>query len=107
MDEFFVVDRVENNIAVLECPDGKFLNVEVDSLPFKVREGNVLLKQSDGTFTLSNDEEKKEKPKPILFRKKFSVIGEKDLHLHLNNGIMLSQFARMVIIAKLHFYVLR
>ena len=59
MDEFFVVDRVENNIAVLECPDGKFLNVEVDSLPFKVREGNVLLKQSDGTFTLSNDEEKK------------------------------------------------
>ena len=61
MDEFFVVDRVENNIAVLECPDGKFLNVEVDSLPFKVREGNVLLKQSDGTFTLSNDEEKKRK----------------------------------------------
>ena len=104
MDEFFVVDRVENNIAVLECPDGKFLNVEVNSLPFKVREGNVLLKQSDGTFTLSNDEEK---PKPILFRKKFSVIGEKDLHLHLNNGIMLPQFARMVIIAKLHFYVLR
>ena len=36
MDEFFVVDRVENNIAVLECHDGKFLNVEVDSLPFKV-----------------------------------------------------------------------
>ena len=61
MDEFFVVDRVENNIAVLECPDGKFLNVEVDSLPFKVREGNVLLKKSDGTFTLSNDEEKKRK----------------------------------------------
>lgn len=50
---------------------------------------------------------KKEKLKPILFRKKFSVIGEKDLHLHLNNGIMLPQFARMVIIAKLHFYVLR
>lgn len=45
MDEFFVVDRVENNIAVLECPDGKFLNVEVDTLPFKVREGNVLLKK--------------------------------------------------------------
>ena len=56
MDEFFVVDRVENNIAVLECPDGKVLNVEVDTLPFKVREGNVLLKKSDGTFTLSNDE---------------------------------------------------
>lgn len=61
MDEFFVVDRVENNIAVLECPDGKFLNVEVVSLPFKVREGNVLLKKSDGTFTLSNDEEKERK----------------------------------------------
>ena len=61
MDEFFVVDRVENNIAVLECPDGKFLNIEVDSLPFKVRESNVLLKKSDGTFTLSNDEVKKRK----------------------------------------------
>ena len=43
---FFVVDRVENNIAVLECPDGKFLNVEVNSLPFKVREGNVFIKKN-------------------------------------------------------------
>lgn len=107
MDEFFVVDRVENNIAVLECPDGKFLNVEVDSLPFKVREGNVLLKNRTGHLRCQMTKRKKEKPKPILFRKKFSVIGEKDLHLHLNNGIMLPQFARMVIIAKLHFYVLR
>ena len=45
MDEFFVVDRVENNIAVLECPDGKFLNVVVDSLPFKVREGKCFIKK--------------------------------------------------------------
>ena len=71
MDEFFVVDRVENNIAVLECPDGKFLNVEVDSLPFKVREGNVLLKKSDGTFTCQMTKRKKEKPKPILSGKNF------------------------------------
>lgn len=70
MDEFFVVDRVENNIAVLECPDGKFLNVEVDSLPFKVREGNVLLKKSDGTFTLSNDEEKKRKNQAYSLQEK-------------------------------------
>lgn len=70
MDEFFIVDRVENNIAVLECPDGKFLNVEVDSLPFKVREGNVLLKKSDGTFTLSNDEEKKRKSQAYSLQEK-------------------------------------
>ena len=70
MDEFFVVDRVENNIAVLECPDGKFLNVEVDSLPFKVREGNVLLKKSDGTFVLSNDEEKKRKAQAYSLQEK-------------------------------------
>ena len=70
MDEFFVVDRVENNIAVLECPDGKFLNVEVDSLPFKVREGNVLLKKSDGTFTLSNDEEKERKAQAYSLQEK-------------------------------------
>ena len=70
MDEFFVVDRVENNIAVLECPDGKFLNVEVDSLPFKVREGNVLLRKSDGTFTLSNDEEKKRKSQAYSLQEK-------------------------------------
>lgn len=70
MDEFFVVDRVENNIVVLECPDGKFLNVEVDSLPFKVREGNVLLKKSDGTFTLSNDEEKKRKSQAYSLQEK-------------------------------------
>lgn len=70
MDEFFVVDRVENNIAVLECPDGKFLNVEVDSLPFKVREGNVLLKKSDGTFAPSNDEEKKRKTQAYSLQEK-------------------------------------
>ena len=70
MDEFFVVDRVENNIAVLECPDGKFLNVEVDSLTFKVRESNVLLKTSDGTFTLSNDEEKKRKAQAYSLQEK-------------------------------------
>ena len=58
MDEFFVVDRVENNI------------VEVDSLPFKVREGNVLLKKSDGTFTLSNDEEKKRKAQAYSLQEK-------------------------------------
>lgn len=75
MDEFFVVDRVENNIAVLECPDGKFLNVEVDSLPFKVREGNVLLKKSDGTFTLSNDEEKKRKSQAYSLQEK--IFGNK------------------------------
>lgn len=70
MDEFFVVDRIENNIAVLECPDGKFLNVEVDSLPFKVIEGNVLLKKSDGTFTLSNDEEKERKAQAYSLQEK-------------------------------------
>lgn len=70
MDEFFVVDRVENNIAVLECPDGKFLNVEINSLPFKVKEGNVLLKKPDGTFTLSNDEEKKRKSKAYSLQEK-------------------------------------
>ena len=59
MDEFFVVDRVENNIAVLECTDGKFLNVEVDSLPFKKKKKNFLLKQSNGTFTFSNHQKKK------------------------------------------------
>lgn len=71
MDEFFVVDRVENNIAVLECPDGKFLNVEVDSLPFKVREGNVLLKNRTVHLRCQMTKRKKEKLKPILFRKNF------------------------------------
>ncbi|MCI5797013.1 MAG: DUF3006 domain-containing protein [Ruminococcus sp.] len=70
MNEFFVVDRVENNIAVLECPDGKFLNVKVDSLPFKVREGNVLLKKSDGIFVLSNDEEKRRKNQAYSLQEK-------------------------------------
>lgn len=65
MDEFFVVDRVENNIAVLECPDGKFLNVEVDSLPFKVREGNVLLKNR--TVHLRCQMTKRKKKSPSLF----------------------------------------
>lgn len=39
-------------------------------MPFKVREGNVLLKQSDGTFTLSNDEEEKRKAQAYSLQEK-------------------------------------
>ena len=46
------------------------VNKEVDLLPFKVREGNVLLKKSDGTFTLSNDEEKKRKAQAYSLQEK-------------------------------------
>ncbi len=49
------IDRIEDDIAVLELPDGESLEIEKKYLPAKVREGNVL----DIIFKINKEEEKK------------------------------------------------
>lgn len=49
------IDRIEENIAVLELPEGDTLEIDVKYLPAKAREGNVL----DIYFKINKEEEEK------------------------------------------------
>ena len=44
-----ILDRLEETLAVLETDDG-MVNVPRELLPADVREGDVLLQASDGTY---------------------------------------------------------
>ncbi|HON55900.1 MAG TPA: DUF3006 domain-containing protein [bacterium] len=50
-----VVDRIENDIAVLELPDLDIIEIHKKHLPAKVREGNVI----DVIFRINKEEEEK------------------------------------------------
>lgn len=58
---YYSVDEIEGVFAVLEYPDGTFKNVPLCDLPVDIKEGSLLKKAPDGTFTLDFDEEKRRK----------------------------------------------
>ncbi len=39
---FWVIDRIEGNLAVVEIAEGKTVNIPLSSLPEGVKEGSVL-----------------------------------------------------------------
>ena len=45
--EFYIIDRIEQGIAVLEKNDCSHLSVSVSLLPKVAKEGDVLLKKGD------------------------------------------------------------
>ncbi len=51
----YIVDRIENGIAVLETEDG-FIEIEIALLPDNVREGSVLRKDDDRFFIDTDSE---------------------------------------------------
>lgn len=62
---YYSVDRIEENIAVLEDDNGGKINVGVSFLPQGTSECDVLLKDEDGLF-IKDDEEKKRRQDLIL-----------------------------------------
>ena len=44
---YYSVSRIEEGIAVLEFPDGKFREVDISLLPDGVKEGNILIKNQN------------------------------------------------------------
>lgn len=50
MNEYYSVSRIEDGSAVLEFPDGTFREVPTLLLPADVKEGNILVLNSDGTY---------------------------------------------------------
>lgn len=61
MNNFFSVDRIEDDFAIIESPDKSFFTVSLSVLPKGVKEGSVLTKSSDGTFQINKEEENNRK----------------------------------------------
>ncbi len=62
---YYSVDRIEENIAVLEDDDGKRKSVELHLLPEDTKECDVLFQDENGVF-VKDDEEKERRQKLIL-----------------------------------------
>ena len=72
--ERFIVDRIENLIAVLEKEDLSHIEIEVSEIGFEVKEGNVLLFEND-KFTL--DEAYEDERRRKIFEKQKNIFKNK------------------------------
>ena len=48
--KLFTVDRIEGDIAVLECENGDYVNIELKNLPKNIKEGDVLNFENGSCF---------------------------------------------------------
>lgn len=62
----YIVDRIEENIAVCEDENKKMVDIEIDKLPIGVKEGDII-KQLKGKYIIDK-ETRKEKEKNIQKR---------------------------------------
>lgn len=72
--ETYIVDRIEQDLAVLECPDKTFQNVPLSNFAFAVREGNVVYTDANGVFQL--DETATEARKKRLFALQKNIFSD-------------------------------
>ena len=68
--EYYSVSRIEDGIAVLECPDKIFREFSLDILPPDTVEGNVLSKDENGQFIMDNEEEQRRKKRLLNLQNK-------------------------------------
>lgn len=68
--EYYSVSRIENNIAVLEFPDGTFNDIDISLLPSDVKEGNILVKNDKNEFIHDFEEEKSRKERLLDLQNK-------------------------------------
>ncbi len=72
----YIVDRIEENIAILENKDtNEIIEITLDKLP-NIKEGNVL-KYQNNTYIIDKEEEENRR-KEIL--EKFNRLRNKDIH---------------------------
>lgn len=74
MAAFWIVDRIENNIVVLEANDKTHLDVPLSLFPDTVKEGDVVILREDGTY--KTDEAKTKVRKAKLFKMQKKIFGE-------------------------------
>lgn len=57
----FIVDRIEEDRAVLECENGDAVSLELKSLPKNIKEGDVLQFEQGSYFLNSEETEQRKK----------------------------------------------
>lgn len=58
----YIVDRIEDNIAVLENQDTKeIINIDISLLPRKIKEGNILIYKNNSYYIDKEAEIKRRK----------------------------------------------
>ena len=58
----YSVDRIEGKIAVIEH-NGKFFEIELNELPENINEGDVMVKDGNGSFIIDISQTKKTQKK--------------------------------------------
>lgn len=63
----FIIDRIEETKAILECENGDIVSLELKSLPKNVKEGDALYFE-EGSYFLNEEEtlRRKEKIKNLM-----------------------------------------
>lgn len=69
----YSVDRIEENIAVIEY-EGKFIEIGLEELPENIKEGDILIKEENGSFSVDENETKR--IKALLAEKQNSLFDE-------------------------------
>lgn len=66
----YIIDRIENNIAVCESENKIMVNIKVEDLPKECKEGDCIIKGDDGVIYIDNYETRlrEEKAKRLLDR---------------------------------------
>lgn len=69
----FIVDRIENNVAVCEVEDGNFKDIPLSELPSEIEEGTVLV-FDDGEYSVDYIAQEERRAK--LFALQDSIFDE-------------------------------
>lgn len=72
--EVYIVDRIENAIAVLEAADKTFIRVPLSRFASNVREGDVVVVGKDGSF--QPDAEKTAARRKQLFQLQKNIFSD-------------------------------
>ena len=67
---YYSVSRIEEEIVVLEFPDGEFREVDISLLPDGVKEGNILIKNQNNEFIFDFEEERRKKDRLLELQNK-------------------------------------
>ena len=57
----FTIDRIEDEKAVLECENGDIVSIDLNSLPKKVKEGDILYFEEGSCFLNKAEREQRRK----------------------------------------------
>ena len=68
----FTVDRIEGDIAVLECENGSFVNMELSSLPKNSSEGDIIRFAANSSFLSDGETSRRRQKMKKLMDKLFT-----------------------------------